>query len=309
MKYPFLRGILAAEDVSDQQSDSPKPEHKFIRRATLRSGIHKIKVLKRHECASSDEFIYFWDASSVYRFLRKLTHKPSNMRVLRNVLNETSLIATTSISRLNDDKILQQLAGKIARGEIRLVPQKDEARRIAIMGRALETAMAEDAAEAPAMREEPVAAATQSAPPVVEESAVETPPAEAEVELELGAEIEEPFIFELEIEIEEPLTLELESEIEEPPTLELEFEIEEPPILELEFEIEEPPVLELEFEIEEPPTLELESEIEEPPTLELESEIEEPPTLELESEIEELPTLELESEIEELPTLELGVEI
>jgi len=176
MKYPFQRGIAATTSSSDREEDegdSPGPDYGSTKGWTLHSGFHRIEILKWYECEPTDEFIVFWDTFSAYSFLRKFVHETFNMKILRNVVAETAY-ATTSIYRLGDDEIVQRLAWKIARGEIRLVSRQLKERLI--------ISPAEEEEELAPAREEPVAAVVETAAPI------ETPVPVPEPVIELPVE-------------------------------------------------------------------------------------------------------------------------
>lgn len=133
-------------------------------RKILRSGFQKIEILKWYESDTTDSFMEFRDAFSALNFLRKFMHDHFNMVLLRNTLAEA--LSYTSISRLTDHEILQQLAWQIVRGYIKLVPRVDEVPRVVLLGRSAEAAAeaAEmEVVEAPAPGVAPAAAAAEPA--------------------------------------------------------------------------------------------------------------------------------------------------
>ncbi len=92
----------------------------------LRSTGRRIEILRWYECGPEDTFMEFHDRFFALSFLRSLMTDPLNMVTLRSALVDI-LQDTEDTSRLMDHEILEQLAGQIARGYIRLVLREGEA--------------------------------------------------------------------------------------------------------------------------------------------------------------------------------------
>jgi hypothetical protein len=91
----------------------------------LRSTGQRIEILRWYECGPEDTFMEFHDRFFALGFLRSLMSDPLNMVTLRSVLVDI-LQDTEDTSRLMDHEILEQLAGQIARGYVRLVLREGE---------------------------------------------------------------------------------------------------------------------------------------------------------------------------------------
>lgn len=107
-------------------------------RKVLRSGIQKIEILRWHESDTTDTFMEFRDTFSALNFLRKFMRDPLNMMTLRNTFAE--VLSYTSISRLADHEILQQLAWHIVRGSVKVVAREYEVPRVVLLGRPAQAA-------------------------------------------------------------------------------------------------------------------------------------------------------------------------
>ena len=92
----------------------------------LRSTGQRIEILRWYECGPEDTFVEFHDRLFALGFLRSLMSDPLNMVTLRSALVDI-LQDTEDTSRLMDHEILEQLAGQIARGYVRLVMREGEA--------------------------------------------------------------------------------------------------------------------------------------------------------------------------------------
>jgi len=92
----------------------------------LRSTGQRIEILRWYECGPEDTFMEFHDRFFALSFLRSLMSDPLNVVTLRSALVDM-LQDTEDTSRLMDHEILEQLAGQIARGYVRLVLREGEA--------------------------------------------------------------------------------------------------------------------------------------------------------------------------------------
>lgn len=92
----------------------------------LRSTGQRIEILRWYECGPEDTFMEFHDRFFALGFLRNLMSDPLNMVTLRSALVGI-LQDTEDTSRLMDHEIIEQLAGQIARGYVRLVVREGEA--------------------------------------------------------------------------------------------------------------------------------------------------------------------------------------
>ena len=99
----------------------------------LRSTGRRIEILRWYECGPEDTFMEFHDRFFALSFLRNLMSDPLNMVTLRSALADI-LQDTEDTSRMMDHEILEQLAGQIARGYVRLVVREGEALQVSGAG-------------------------------------------------------------------------------------------------------------------------------------------------------------------------------
>ncbi|MCP4349982.1 MAG: hypothetical protein GY795_31260 [Desulfobacterales bacterium] len=84
----------------------------------LRKGFQTYEIVSWHEIRPDDRFLEFHNTFSALNFLRRLYKDHSNMTILRDFLAKETII--TDLSRIDDNKVLDQLAWRMTTGQIKI---------------------------------------------------------------------------------------------------------------------------------------------------------------------------------------------
>ena len=89
-------------------------------RRVLHIGSQTIELMRWHENPTADTYLEFHDTLSALDFLHTFMLDPLSMMTLRHSLTES--LSSTNIAGLDDQEVLELLAGQLVDGSIRVMP-------------------------------------------------------------------------------------------------------------------------------------------------------------------------------------------